>query len=68
MGLDKATFAYLNFNQIIEKINDFFDEYLVEKFETNYPKLIQSSKWKFDYIIGRKNFSLKQKELWIFLF
>ena len=68
MGLDKATFAYLNFNQIIEKINDFFDEYLAEKFETNYPKLIQSSKWKFDYIIGRKIFSLKQKELWIVLF
>ena len=68
MGLDKATFVYLNFNQIIEKINDFFDEYLAEKFETNYPKLIHSSKWKFDYIIGQKIFSLKQKELWIVLF
>ena len=61
MGLDKAFFAYWNFNQIIERINDFFDEYLAEKLETNYPKLIHSSKWKFDYIIARKKFLLSKK-------
>ena len=34
MGLDKSIFTYSNFNQIIERINNFFDEHLAEKFET----------------------------------
>ena len=57
MGLDKAIFAYSNFNKIINELNNFFDEHLAEKFKTNYPQLIHSSKWKFDYIIARKKFS-----------
>ena len=55
-------FAYSNFNlKEFERINNFFDEYLAEKLETNYPKLIHSSKWKFDYIIARKKFLLSKK-------
>ena len=54
MGLDKAPFAYSNFDKIISELNKFFDEHLAEKFKTNYPQLIHSSKWKFDYIIARK--------------
>ena len=54
MGLDKAIFSYSNFKQIIERINNFFDKHLAGKFETNYPQLIHSAKWKFDYIIARK--------------
>ena len=50
MGLDKAIFSYSDFKQIIEQINKYFDEHLVGKFETNYPQLIHSAKWKFDYI------------------
>ena len=62
MGLDKAFFAYSNFNlKEFERINNFFDKYLAEKLETNYPKLIHSSKWKFDYIIARKKFLLSKK-------
>ena len=57
MGLDEAIFAYSNFNKIINELNNFFDEHLTEKFKTNYPQLIHSSKWKFDYIIARKKFS-----------
>ena len=57
MGLDKAIFAYSNFDKIINELNNFFDEHLAEKFKTNYPQLIHSSKWKFDYIIARKKFS-----------
>ena len=57
MGLDKAIFAYSNFNKIINELNNFFDEHLAEKFKSNYPQLIHSSKWKFDYIIARKKFS-----------
>ena len=57
VGLDKAIFAYSNFNKIINELNNLFDEHLAEKFKTNYPQLIHSSKWKFDYIIARKKFS-----------
>ena len=55
MGLDKAIFAYSNFKQIIEQRNNFFDDHLAGKFETNYLQLIHSAKWKFDYIFARKN-------------
>ena len=54
MGLDKAIFAYSNFKQIIEQMNKFFDDHLVARFEMNYPQLIHSTKWKFDYIVARK--------------
>ena len=54
MRLEKVIFNYSNFMQIIEQINNFLDEHLAEKFGTNYPRLIPSAKWKFDFIIGRK--------------
>ena len=54
MGLEKAIFAYSNFNQIVEQINKFFDDHLAGRFKTNYPQLIHSAQWKFDYIIARK--------------
>ena len=53
MGLGKAI-AYSNFNEIINELNKFFEEHLAEKFKTNYPQLIHSSKWKFNYFIARK--------------
>ena len=56
MGLDKAIFAYSNFNEIINKLNNFFDEHLSEKFKTNYPQLIHASRWNFDYITTKKKF------------
>ena len=54
MGLDKAIFAYSNFKQIIEEINKFFGNLLAGKFAANYPQLIHSAKWKFNYIVSRK--------------
>ena len=54
MGLEKAIFSYSNFNQIAEQINKFFDDHLAGKFKTNYPQLIYSAQWNFDYIIARK--------------
>ena len=55
MGLEKAIFLYSNFNQIVELINNYFDKHLAGKFQTNYPTLVHSAKWKFDYIIARKS-------------
>ena len=54
MGLEKTIFSYSNFNQIVEQINNCFDEHLAGKFQANYPTLIHSAKWKFDYIITSK--------------
>ena len=54
MRLDNAIFSYLNFQDIIKEINNFFDSHLAGKFVVNYPQLIYSTKWKFDYIIARK--------------
>ena len=47
-------FSYLNYANIIEQINEFFDEHLAKKFNVNYPQLIHTAKWKFDYIVARK--------------
>ena len=58
MELDKAIFAYSNFKQFIEQINKFFEDHLAGKLQTNYPQLIHSAKWKFDYIIAKKKGNL----------
>ena len=54
MGLDKAISGYSFFEDITNKIKDFFDAHLAGKLVVNFPQLIYSAKWKFDYIIARK--------------
>ena len=54
MWLDQAIFAFLNFKQVITEIDVFLNEHLPNKFICNYPKLIHSTKWKFDYIVAPK--------------
>ena len=54
MWLDQAIFAFLNFKQVITEIDVFLNEHLPNKFICNYPKLIHSTKWKFDYIVATK--------------
>ena len=47
MGLDKAIFAFSNFRELFKEVTLFLDE--------NFPRLIHSTKWKFDYIVATKN-------------
>ena len=47
MGLDKAIFAFSNFRELLKEVALFLDE--------NFPRLIHSTKWKFDYIVATKN-------------
>ena len=47
MGLDKAIFAFSNFRELLKEVTLFLDE--------NFPRLIHSTKWKFDYIVATKN-------------
>lgn len=56
MGLDNSIFPYLNYANIIEQINLFFDEHLAEKLNANYPQLIHTAKWNLIiWLQGRKN-------------
>ena len=55
MGLNKAIFAYSNFHDLVKEINLFLDEHIPNKFSGNFPRLINSTKWKFDYIVSTKN-------------
>ena len=54
MGLDSSIFSYPNYANIIAQINKVFKENLADKFVVNYPQLIHTAKWKFDYIVSRK--------------
>ena len=56
IGLDKAIFAYSNFQDLMKEINSFLNEHIPNKFSVNFPRLIHSTKWKFDYIALKKTF------------
>ena len=50
MGLNNSIFGYENFKQLLQEIDLFINEHLPEKFIfSSIPKLIHSTKWKFDY-------------------
>ena len=55
MGLNKAIFAYSNFQDLTKEINLFLDEHIPNSFNGNFPRLIHSTKCKFDYIVSTKN-------------
>ena len=56
MGLDNSVFGYSNLKQLLEEIDLFINEHLPEKLiSNNFPKLIHSTKWKYDYIVCKKN-------------
>ena len=55
IGLDKAIFAYSNFQDLMKEINLVLDENIPNKFSANFSRLIYSTKWKFDYIVSKKN-------------
>ena len=54
MGLDKAIFSYSNFKMLLEEVTSFLVEHIPNKFSSNFPKLIHSTKWKSDYILAIK--------------
>ena len=54
LGLDKAIFSYSNFKTLLEEVTSFLEEDIPNKFTSNFPKLIHSTKWKFDFILATK--------------
>ena len=56
MGLDRYLFSFENFRQLLLEIDCFLNDHLKNKFTSVFPpKLIKSTKWKYDYIISKKN-------------
>ena len=55
MGLNNALFGFSNYKQLLEEEESFINEHLPKKFVFDkFPKLINSIKQKFDYIVRRK--------------
>ena len=55
LGLDKAIFSYSNFKTLLEEVTSFLDEHTPNKFSSNFPKSIHSTKSRFDHILATKN-------------
>ena len=55
MELDKTIFSYSNFKELLEEVQSFLDEHIPNKSTTNFPNLIPSKNWKYDYILATKN-------------
>ena len=64
MGLDWSIFSYGNYGQMIAQINVFFSQNLRAKFIVNFPQLIHTTKWKYDYIICRKKKVNRRVDNW----
>ena len=56
MGLDESLFGFDEYNKLLQEIDNFLNEHLPGKFTCIFPpRLINSTKWKFDYLVSKKN-------------
>ena len=54
MGLDESLFGFCEYRKLLQEINNFLSEHLPGKFTSIFPpRLINSTKWKFDYLISK---------------
>ena len=54
-GLDKKILEFSNFQELLKEVTLFLDENIPNKFTDNFPRLIHSTKWRFDYTVATKN-------------
>ena len=55
MELDESLFAFCKYRKLLQEIDKFLSEHLPGKCISIFPpRLINSSKWKFDYLISKK--------------
>ena len=55
MGLDESLFGFCEYRKILQEIDNFLGKHLPGKFTSIFPlRLINSTKWKFDYLISKK--------------
>ena len=56
MGLDESLFSFCEYRKFLQEIDNFLSEHLSGKFTSIFPpRLINSTKWKFDYLISKNN-------------
>ena len=62
MGIDRPLFVFFNNDQIMDELKNFkVDNFDLSKYKTVFPTLIDTTRWKYDYIIYRRKQTLKQK-------
>ena len=55
MGLDESLFGFDECNKLLQEIDNFVNEHLTGKFTCiSPPSLINSTKWKLDYLVRNK--------------
>ena len=54
MGLDQPLFTWKDNDKIIAEIRDFTHDELDERFTFCFPQLVNTVKWKFDYIVFKR--------------
>ena len=55
MAFDKTIFDFKRKREFFEEVENFYNEYLAKDFEMLRPiKIINTIKWKFDYLVFRK--------------
>ena len=67
MVLDSPLFLYTRHHQVTEKLCNFMSDELDERFKAMFLQLVNTVKWKFDYIVFQKKCVLK-KDLIFFVF
>ena len=68
MVLDSPLFLYTRHHQVTEKLCNFMSDELDERFKAMFPQLVNTVKWKFDYIVFQKKHVLKKKIYLFFCF
>ena len=62
MGIDRPLFVFFNNDQIMDELKNFkVDNSDLSKYKTVFPTLIDTTRWKYDYIIYRRKQTLKRK-------
>ena len=62
MRIDRPLFVFFNNDQIMDELKNFkVDNSDLSKYKTVSPTLIDTTRWKYDYIIYRRKQTLKQK-------
>ena len=56
MGIDKSLFfSFANNDKMMEELKNFkVDGFDLSKYKTVFPNLIDTTRWKYDYIIYRR--------------
>ena len=65
MGLHESLCGFSEYRKLLQEIGNFLSEHLPDKFTSIFPpRLINSTKWKFDYLISSKKMAESNQLTW----